>query len=137
MDVETMIAATALDTPRFREAWELWRKHRVEKKNTLTPTTIKMQIKFLLSMGHDRAIAAIERSITNGWTGLFVVENSDGANRQGGPRSPARVQAPPGKYAGIEARRMAALAKPEAPAGSDSDRGDGTNGGQGGDSCLF
>jgi hypothetical protein len=57
--------------------WQEWVKHRKEKKQKLTPTTIKKQFQQLVKFhneGQD-VNAIIEQSITNGWTGLFAVKN--------------------------------------------------------------
>ena len=64
--------------PRFQKAWADWESHRTEKRNKLTPSTIKRQLKFLAPFGVETAIEIIEKSITNGWTGLF--EPKEGAN---------------------------------------------------------
>jgi hypothetical protein len=63
-----------LSTPEFAQAWEMWKQHRIEKKQKLTPITTKRQLSMLSSVGVKSAIAAIERSICNGWTGLFPEE---------------------------------------------------------------
>jgi hypothetical protein len=62
---------TELDTPAFRTAWEEWIQHRKEIKKPLTPTTASKQLKDLAGWGECAAIAAIDVSIRNGWTGLF------------------------------------------------------------------
>ncbi len=59
------------DSEEFSEAWEDWRKFKREKRQTLTPSTIKLQLSKLRGIGEDRAIAAIETSICHGWTGIF------------------------------------------------------------------
>ncbi len=69
-----------LDTEAFREAWASWIKHRREKRQTLRPTSIGRQMSFLLGLGEAGAIASIEQSIKNGWTGLFE------------PKEPIKVQ---------------------------------------------
>jgi hypothetical protein len=66
-----------LDTPAFRDAWVKWQKHRQEKRSPLTPTSAEAQIKDFMRVGADRAIELMERSIKNGWQGLFE-ENSNG-----------------------------------------------------------
>jgi hypothetical protein len=58
-------------SPAFTEAWKAWTIHRKEKKSKLTDSTIKLQLKKLVAIGEDRAIACIYYSIENGWTGLF------------------------------------------------------------------
>lgn len=56
--------------------WLEWEAHRREKGKKLTPTTIKRQLSFLeANRGQYRAI--IEKSILNGWTGLFPIEKKD------------------------------------------------------------
>lgn len=63
------------DSP-VRDAWNEWEKYRKEKKQTLTPSTIKKQIQFLGGRGDPEIIAIINQSITNGWTGLFEIKNN-------------------------------------------------------------
>ena len=66
---------TAIDLPfeseEFAEAWDDWVVYRKEKKKKLTPSTIKMQLKKLGSVGEIRAIRMIAYSIEKGWEGLF------------------------------------------------------------------
>ena len=52
-----------------KEVWEEWVIHRKEIKKKLTPSTIKRQMQ-LLSKEKDPA-AIINKSIQNGWAGLF------------------------------------------------------------------
>lgn len=66
---------TALDSPEFIEAWQLWNQHRKEKRVKITPTANKMQLKKLAEMGVDRAIAAINHSIAGGYQGIFEESN--------------------------------------------------------------
>ena len=56
-----------------KESWNDWVEHRREKKNTLTERSVKMQIKLLAEHKKDH-VRIIERSITNGWIGLFPEE---------------------------------------------------------------
>lgn len=85
--------AGTLITPAFQTAWQSWCKYRRERRKPLTPSTIKRQIAKLERMGHDKAIEAIETSISNGWTGLFEPKESDhgraprtGTGKTAGPR---------------------------------------------------
>jgi hypothetical protein len=55
----------------FRKVWTEWEQHRREIKKPLTPTSTRHQLKDLVSTGEAEAIAAIHRSIGNGWTGIF------------------------------------------------------------------
>ncbi len=61
----------------FKEAWLEWRIHRKEKKKPLTPSTMKMQLKKLASVGEIRAIRMISYSIEKGWEGLFEENTSN------------------------------------------------------------
>lgn len=70
---------SALDTPEFRRAFEDFRTHRRESKKKLTPTAERSQLKRLEKIGVDRAIAAIEHSIAQGWQGIF--ESNERGNR--------------------------------------------------------
>ena len=62
---------TELDTDHFRACWRNWTKHRRESKKTLTPSTIAKQLATLAAWGPEKAIRSIEKSIHNGWVGLF------------------------------------------------------------------
>ena len=68
-----------LQTKDFQSAWAEWEQHRKEKRQKLTPSTIKSQIK-MLSKNPDQAIGIIKQSIGNGWTGLFSVKGEKSGN---------------------------------------------------------
>jgi hypothetical protein len=70
-----------LNTDEFRRAWEAWEAHRREKRQKLTPTSVSRQLKMLAGMGHDRAIATIEHTITKGWTGLVEPDRLGGKGK--------------------------------------------------------
>lgn len=77
----------ALDTPDFRAAWTEWLAYRREAKFQLwRDRTVKAKLGELAEIGSERAIAAIRKSIANGWKGIFP----DSPTR-GGKRSPASV----------------------------------------------
>jgi hypothetical protein len=61
----------------FAAAWGEFIKHRSEIKKPLTPLAIRKQLKALEKIGPARAVAAIDHSIANGWTGIY--EPKDGA----------------------------------------------------------
>lgn len=63
-----------LDTPEFREAWEMWGEARAAAKKPLTPQAVKLQLKKLAEWGVDYAIESIHRSIEYRWQGLFPPE---------------------------------------------------------------
>jgi len=83
---------------RFQAAWEEWAAHRRQIHKKLTECTVKRQLKKCVKWGLDGAVAAIERSIEKGWTGLFEPrEESKRAN-------PAKLVAEPGKYDNVGGR---------------------------------
>ncbi len=77
-----------LRTEPFAAAWREWEQHRREKRAKLGATTVQRQLALLASVGHDRAIACIQRSIEQGYTGLFP--DSIPANAK--PRNDSRVR---------------------------------------------
>lgn len=78
-----------LDTETFRKAWLEWEQYRREINKTLKPTSIKKQLKELVTMGHQRAIKAIEFSIARGYQGIFEPSN----NQQKSYKSQADLKA--------------------------------------------
>lgn len=60
---------------RFRHGWLEWVQHRREIKKKLTPTAVEKQLKALAEMGEQRALAAIDHTIRNGWVGIREPEN--------------------------------------------------------------
>lgn len=60
-----------LNTDAFLEAWAMYERHRSEKRAKLTAQAARQQLKNLQAMGVERAIAAINYSVGNGWTGIF------------------------------------------------------------------
>lgn len=59
-----------------QHAWIEWEQYRKEKKQKLTPSTAKKQMDFLGGRAGPEAIAIINQSITNGWTGLFELKTN-------------------------------------------------------------
>ena len=64
----------SLDNPSFQKAWGEWVTYRHERRKPLTKSTIKMQLT-KLAKTPDEAVAIIERSIEQGWTGLFPLDH--------------------------------------------------------------
>lgn len=60
-----------IDSPELREAWAAWVRHRAEKKSALTPTAVRQQLAKLLAMGPGRALAALQHSTAQGYTGVY------------------------------------------------------------------
>jgi hypothetical protein len=58
----------------FKVSWDNWVGYRKEKKKTLSERTIKMQLAELATLSEADAIATIEQSIKQGWTGLFAIK---------------------------------------------------------------
>lgn len=73
-----------------KEAWIEWEQFRKGIRKTLTELSVKKQLKFLEANKKDH-VAIIERSILNGWTGLFPL-----AGDQKKPTNALAV--PKGKY---------------------------------------
>ncbi len=57
--------------------WVEWENYKKEKKQKLTPSTAKKQMQFLGGRSGPEAIAIINQSITNGWTGLFELKTNN------------------------------------------------------------
>jgi len=60
-----------LDTHEFLVAWTEWIQFRLDIKKKMTSLTMGKQLKMLAKYPVARAIATIDRSIQNGWQGLF------------------------------------------------------------------
>lgn len=71
----------AFPSETFRSYFNEWIIYRKEKKKELTESTIKRQNKFLSQYSEEIAIQIIEKSITNGWEGLFELKEGFSADR--------------------------------------------------------
>jgi len=58
----------------FALAWDEWIAYRKEIKKKMTSRTIKGQLKRLSTFTEPIAVAMINQSIENGWTGLFELK---------------------------------------------------------------
>ena len=74
----SVVVPDSLKTPEFQAAWCDWQRHRREIGKTLKPTAIKKQLAELVAMGPIRAAAAINYSITKGYTGIFEKQIANG-----------------------------------------------------------
>lgn len=74
---ENVAIAPAFSLPSFVDpkVWDEWLEYRKEIKKKMTPATIKKQLKLLAENEKDYK-EIIERSIQNGWTGLFPLKDS-------------------------------------------------------------
>ena len=68
---QEFIFPSDLDTPEFRAAWTDWKQFRKDIKHGLTAKTIEAQMNKFAKWGVTKSIAAIRKSIENGWQGLF------------------------------------------------------------------
>lgn len=66
-------------SPAFAEAVARWERHRAEIKHKMTPEARKAWLKKCEAMGEADALAAIDHSIANGWTGMFSPSQPRGA----------------------------------------------------------
>lgn len=102
-DAQAQMTGNTLRTDAFQAAWLSWVEYRRQAGKRLTAATIAKQVKRLESWGHDDAIRAIERSIENGWQGLFEPKEQkrDGKAVQANGRKQARSWSDrhPGEYA--------------------------------------
>lgn len=80
-----------------QEAWGRWGVYRKEIKKALTSSTIKLQLKFL-EKNQSNHTEIIDRSIQNGWTGLFPIND----NRKQGPA----IKPKKGKYNKIKSTKI-------------------------------
>lgn len=73
-----------LEDEQLGTAWTEWEQHRKEKKQKLTPLSVKKQLKFLLEFNRtkEEIIAIINQSIMNGWTGLFELKTNGKATNK-------------------------------------------------------
>jgi hypothetical protein len=104
-----------LNSEVFLVAWQSWNTHRHETKKKLSPLAAEMQLRKLAEMGVERAVAAINHSIMNGYQGIFEPKPDFAPQRPVRGGAP-RVQAPvaPGGPVTIEQWRehyAAVLAK--------------------------
>lgn len=75
-------ASALFDSPEFCSAWERWKRHRIETKHPLKPSTEAAQLTVMESWGVQRAIAAIDHTIFKGWQGLKEPEHYQQANQR-------------------------------------------------------
>lgn len=91
-----------LKTPEFETAWSNWQTYRTEKRKTLTPSTIERQLKMLSEAGPKDAIAMIEKSISNGWDGLFELKNDGHESKNGDAPQLGKVRSTTTDYSNLK-----------------------------------
>ncbi len=79
---------------RVEQLWADFNQHRRQKKAALTETAAARAVKNLESWGVERAIAALEHSLAQGYTGLFEPGESRGQSKpkRGPELDPAKAQ---------------------------------------------
>lgn len=77
----------------FRLHWERWERHRREIKKALTPTQAEAQLKRFAGMGLERACAAIDYTVAQGWQGLREPETNGRGGALPEPVSDRETQA--------------------------------------------
>jgi hypothetical protein len=60
-----------LASPEFRSVWAEWCAYRREKGHTMKSRTAKAQLEKMAEWGEAQAIAAMRKSIMQGWQGVF------------------------------------------------------------------
>lgn len=67
----------------FKVAWDKWVGYRKEIRKAMKPTTMKEQLTMLSEWkSEENAIASLNKSIAFGWTGIFVVNDSNTKTKQ-------------------------------------------------------
>jgi hypothetical protein len=72
---------TPFENSELQAAWTEWESHRKHKRQSLTPEAVKRQRAKLTAMGEKRAIAAINFSIEQGYTGIFEPQETNGTHK--------------------------------------------------------
>ncbi len=78
---ESAVFPKELDTPEARRALEDWREHRRQKRNRLTVIQQSKLLAEWAAKGSERFVAAVDRSIAGGWSGVFEAEANRNGNR--------------------------------------------------------
>jgi hypothetical protein len=68
--ITAIVFPDSLNNDVFKETWNDWIKYKKERQDKLTDSTMKRQLN-KLSLSPSNAIAIINQSIDNGWSGLF------------------------------------------------------------------
>jgi len=68
---ESVPVPEGLDTPEFRDLWAAFLAHLREMARPLTATSARLNLKRLCAVGHDEAVARLNRAIERNWRSLF------------------------------------------------------------------
>jgi len=66
----------------FQKAWHKWCEHRREIKKPLTPTCCNQQLAWCEKVGKDRAVAALDHTMRQGWVGIREPEETEESPRK-------------------------------------------------------
>jgi hypothetical protein len=72
--------------PSVMKAWCRFVEHRKEKRQKITPIAFKMLVKKMVSHSSEEVVSALDRSVMNGWTGVFF--DSDKVSAKDTPTRP-------------------------------------------------
>lgn len=81
-----------LRSERFEAAWAEWLEYRTQRRLSRAPMTLARQLGMLARLGTDGSVEAIERSIRNGWQGLFEEKGSNNGNGKWDPVAAGRYR---------------------------------------------
>lgn len=71
-------------TEKFKEAWLEWLEYRKkERKKPIGEITAKRQLTLLRSVTEEEAILMIDKSINNGWQGIFPLRDHEKPQKPG------------------------------------------------------
>jgi hypothetical protein len=96
----------------FVRTWNEWVSHRREKRQPLTPTAARNQLRNCAEWGVDRAIAALKHSTDSGYTGLFEPKDNGNARTSGNRTAPPAATDPranSGRQPGGVAAKLTAM----------------------------
>lgn len=96
----------SLSVPEFGAAWTDWTQHLRERRRRMTPTQAAAKLADLAAMGPDRSVAAIRRSIANGWVTIHEDTARPPANGTA-PRPAEPYKSAEQKLAEVRAREAA------------------------------
>jgi len=94
-DAKSIEIPEALNTPAFVASWGEWVDYLTTKRKRPTEPTTRKQLTAMEAVGATAAIAAIDKSISAGWTGVFP--ESQGASANGSHRGRSSIHAGPGQ----------------------------------------
>lgn len=87
-----------------KEKWNEWLEYRKQSKKKMTELTIRKQLKFLEIYKKDH-VQIIDKSITNGWQGLFAPDSKNYGNSDAGKVLKRRIEDDEAKREREDARR--------------------------------